>query len=324
MCADNTQLQYPNIFGCWDSRASVRVTPRRKVSELRGKTVFPRSLVPVCAHKLILKEAPEATDQILARRLYSYLDTTVILEQGVINPTLLQIAWNRLGLDFPAQMRFDAYRIYCDEAYHALFSVDLEQQVSELTGVSPIAFPEPNFMRCLRESIQVVPSDLRDLASLCFSIVSETLISGALSTIPEDPTVLDIVRQVVSDHARDERRHHAYFSKVFEIAWPQFGIHERHILGPLFARHIIAFLEPDTQMLQRIVGQYVNDEQAAEVITESHTRRGVMEDIQRASRATMSILARGGVFDDPMIADSFERAGLVPTAQWREGGSIAT
>ncbi|MGH3428697.1 MAG: diiron oxygenase [Pseudonocardiaceae bacterium] len=315
MNQDFRDIPYPDIFGKWDSKASVRATPRRAIeaAQTPTKSFFPRSLMPVCDHHLVTRLPDAVIEEILTQRLYCYLDATTVLEQNVVNPVLLEIAHDGLAVEFASDMRFDAHKIYCDEAYHALFSADLKKQIVTATGVWPIAAPEPSFMHRLRLSHDAVPAELRGLASLCFAVVSETLISALLSHIPADPTVVDSVRLTVADHARDERYHHAYFSKILPFVWPQLRRHERKVLGPLFADYIISFLGPDYPMLQAILQPHLQDRDAVtEVLHDCHDHLDVVRDIRQASHTTVRLLAKAGVLDDALTAQTFTDAGLLP------------
>ena len=139
----------------------------------------------------------------------------------------------------------DAYKIYTDEAWHAQFSDDLQRQVAVRTGVGPGTFEEPNFFRKLKAFQQDVLADERQLVMIFFTIVSETLISAILAGIPADQRVVMAVRELVADHAEDEGRHHAYFSRLLEFTWPRLNKRQRAVIGPLLPEMVLAFLEPD-------------------------------------------------------------------------------
>ena len=155
------------------------------------------------------------------------------------------ISRRRSGFDLPETMIEDAYKIYTDEAWHAQFSDDLQRQVAVKTGVGPSVFEEPNFFRKLKGSSTDLGPDEQRLVMIFFTIVSETLISAILSGIPSDTRVVTAVRELVADHAEDEGRHHAYFSRLLEFTWPRLNKTQRAVIGPLLPEMILAFLEPD-------------------------------------------------------------------------------
>ncbi|MGH9760902.1 MAG: diiron oxygenase, partial [Blastocatellia bacterium] len=117
----SAESQYLSKFQDWDDRARVRVSPRRLLSEeeLNGKLYFSPGLVPIVGHPRIREMGQAAIRAILAQHLYGYLDFTTRFEVEVVNAATQEIAKGNAGLSLPEEMKFDAYKIYCDEAYHS-------------------------------------------------------------------------------------------------------------------------------------------------------------------------------------------------------------
>src|SRR5947199_3439072 len=134
--ADGATAPYSSALDGWHERASIRVAPRRTIDPAEGDAFyFSPDLVPIARH-LLIRRLPDATfREILIQHLFRYLDFTAKLESLVINRTILAIAHGSVGLWVPEPMRFDALKLYCDEAYHTLFSVDLARQVRDRTGL---------------------------------------------------------------------------------------------------------------------------------------------------------------------------------------------
>jgi len=303
---------YESIFTDWDTRSTVRTRPRRMIEEVdHGMVLFSPPLAPCVSHPLLQERGRAAVDEFLTRRLYLYLDFTTILEQGYINPTLMRIGRGNIGVRFSEEMRLDAHRIYCDEAYHALFSADLKHQVEVCTRTPATVVGWPRFTDVLREAKWHVPSGMRPLVEICFAVVSETLISGVLSGIPADPSVVTAVRESIADHAVDERKHHAYFTKLMEDFWPQLGAAEQRTLGPLFADFIIAFLGPDLRAQGAILRAMLFDPaEARQILADTHPAADVGAAIRQAARYTIRLLERVGVLRDGGVYEHFLRLGL--------------
>jgi hypothetical protein len=207
----------------------------------------------------------------------------------------------------------DAYQIYTDEAWHAQFSDDLQRQVAVTTGVGPCVFEEPNFFRKLNGFQQDLGRDEQRLVMIFFTIVSETLISAILSGIPQDPRVVPAVRELVADHAQDEGRHHAYFSRLLEFTWPRLNKAQKELIGPLLPEMVLAFLEPDFVAIAgnlRACG--LSAEQIDQVMTESYPPASVRANIRASSKATIKHFERVGVVDDPRTAEALEASRLWP------------
>ena len=299
--------------GEWDAGAAVRTKPRRRLSEAGGEDFyFAPGLVPVARHPLVVALGPPAIRRVLVEHLQTHLVFTERLEHDCVNATLQRIARGRVGVEMSPQMRLDAYRLYCDEAYHALFSADLALQVETATGIGPRGGEPPAFLRHLRRVRAAQPPALRRLADMLFAVVSETLISGTLRESWRDARVEPAVREVLGDHAEDEEHHHLYFTAFFELLWPRLTPAERAAVGPLLPGFIRGFLSPDRPAIEAaLVRCGVRPADTAQVLAESYPEEIVLADMREASRVTRRLFARTGVLDEPATADAFAAAGLL-------------
>lgn len=307
---------YRSPFGTWFERASVRSAPRRMLDE-RGpdKYVFSPELVPLARHELVRALPEQVFGELLTQHLYRYLDFTAKLEHLVVNHTVLGIAHGTVGVELPDEMRMDAYKIYCDEAYHALFSADLVRQVRTRTGVQPMLDVQPYFMRRLVEIQESVPEALRPLVELLFVICSETLISATLAEVPDDPRVYSAVRDTIRDHAQDEGRHHAYFAQFLKFLWHQMDPALRRTAGRLLPELVHAFLRPDLPAMRvELLGYGLARDDVEQVLAEVFDEQVVTAYARSTARRTLRYFAELGVFDDGGTRAGFERAGLLEGA----------
>lgn len=302
-----------SIVNSWDSRSAVRSKSRRILDRDTAKrTFFPLALAPCATHPLVTAKGQEAIDEFLIRRLYLYLDAISVIELEIVNPVLVGLTTGRLGLELPDDMRLDAYRIYCDEAYHAVSVVDLRLQVEALTQVRSRPVRRLPFAQSLRLARSEFPAAMVGYVDLCAAIVSETLISGALSEIPRDVNVNDTVRASVADHAADERVHHAYFARVLEIMWQQVGERGRAELTRLLGNLVLAFLDPNLAAQASILVQMgFGVEAAQQICAESIGRVRYSTEMHRAARGTLSAMRRVGALDDKRVQDSLCELGLL-------------
>jgi hypothetical protein len=309
------EAAYASAFKSWHERASVRVKPRRQLDQEEPSALvyFPPELVPASQHALVQELGADTVDRVLIQQLHTYLEFTSELEHGAVNPVAAMISRRRSGFDLPETMVEDAYKIYTDEAWHAQFSDDLQRQVASKTGVGPSVFEEPNFFRKLNGFQENLVRDEQRLVMIFFTIVSETLISAILQGIPQDTRVVGAVRDLVADHAQDEGRHHAYFSRLLEFTWPRLNKAQKELIGPLLPEMVLAFLEPDFVAIAgnlRACG--LGAEQIDQVMTESYPPATVRAGIRSASRATIRHFERVGIVDDPRTAEALEASRLWP------------
>ena len=298
----------------WDRLASVRTKPRRLLlkEEVADKVFFSPDLMPVTKHPIIADLGESAIRQLLVKRLYHYLDVTTSIEVNLVNNVLAHLFNGQTGIDLPEEMLFDAYEIYCDEAYHALFSIDLKRQVAVETGIAPTLHPSLRVLIRLKELRLSTPPHLAELAQFFFVVVYEMLISSILAAVPGDKRVVSVVRQVVADHAKDEGRHHAYFSKIFDFLWPRLEPGQRAIIGPLLPYAIRASLEPDYGAVLSMLAPYeLSPADLRIVMNEAYPSQQVIADIRRAAKATLRLFERNDLFADPLTADAFQKCGLI-------------
>jgi hypothetical protein len=307
-------IVYSRKLANWDTKASVRVKPRRillREEEASGKLYFSPELVPIAQHPLVRQVGPEMVRDMQVQHLYRYLDFTTQLELEVINEVSKEIALGKLDADFPDVMREDAFKLCTDEAHHAYFSDDVKRQVVAATGLMPDDHGTPHFLRQLRSLQREIPTELSLLGELLFTVVSETLISTILSQIPKDERVVTVVRNIVADHAEDEGRHSAYFSQFFLYLWPQLSCEQKAILGPLLPRFIRAFLEPDLNAIGRGLARYpLEHDQVRSILDQCYPADRVAADARQAAKVTLRLFENSGVLDDPRIADDFRACEL--------------
>ncbi|MEV5885336.1 diiron oxygenase [Streptomyces sp. NPDC052020] len=273
---------------------------------------FPPELVPVLYHPSVREQEQPVINSVLLQRLHIYLDFTADLEQLVVTPVTQLISRRRSGFDLPAEMLRDSYKICTDEAWHAQFSDDLQAQLVTATKESPLSSGEPFFLTRLHAVKSTMDSSLRPLADLFFTVVSETLISSILSGIPKDRQVFTAVRETVADHAEDEGRHHAFFARFFEIAWPQLTLSQQELVGALLPEFVVAFLRPDTAALGRMLQPTGLPADAIRaVIEETYPPARVEADMRAAAAATLRLCERTGVFTSGRATEAFHRCGLL-------------
>jgi hypothetical protein len=309
------ELVYSSKLAEWDSRASVRIKPRRELccdEDQPDYSYFPVGLVPTARHELVLRRGPAAVERVLVQRLYAYLDFTTELEMCAINPMCVEISRGRTGFALPPGILEDAFKIYTDEAWHAQFSDDLLRQVTRCTGQVAALPDRPAFVARVAAVAEELPPEVRRLVRLFFAIVSETLISAVLSDIPNDAQVAPAVREVVRDHAIDEGVHHSYFSHLLTYVWPQLGGAERAAIGTVVPRLIRAFLEPDWQAhaaALRCAGLTL--EEVGQVLCDCYTDQDVARTVRGDAHATIRYFERLGAFSDSATLEAFQAAGLV-------------
>lgn len=307
------QRFYRSPFAAWDERASVRCAPRRQLIEAPasgGPPLFSPSLVPAIHHPIVARRGPEARNDLIARHALRYLDFTAKLEHLVVNKTVLSIAHGACGTDVPDEMRLDAFRIYCDEGYHAFFSADLMHQIQIRTGIRPTG-KTPFFLTAFSEICERLSSEQRPLAEMLFVIVSETLITASLAEASRKNDMDPGLRASLEDHASDEGRHHVYFAAYLPRLWDQLSASERTLAASLLPDLLRAFLHPDLGALEtdlKTVGLSASD--AEQVLAETCSPEAISRHAASCSGKTIEYFRQLGALDDAGVIERLAEMGV--------------
>jgi P-aminobenzoate N-oxygenase AurF len=304
---------YESKFGNWDNRAAVRSRPRRVINapDLESQVFFPPESVPAVSHDLVIRRGPDVVFQILVRSLYQYLHFTTTLEQVAVLPVTSNISLGLIGYSVPEAMLADAFKITTDEAWHAQFCYDFTQELVRATKVSAESVAEPRFVSALAQTRRTFDPNVRHLVDLAFAVVSETLVSALLADIPYDRRLSRPVRELVSDHAADEGRHHAYFRSFLRWLWPQLTDTEHVLIGSRIPEFVHLFLAADLRSVTSILrASGLPAAEIKEIISDSYTKSSGT-DLRIAARSTVRGFCEVGALALPEVYEAFLTAGLL-------------
>lgn len=274
--------------------------------------LFSPSLVPPLRHPIVIERGTNFAERLLAHCFFAYADFTSVLEREAINVVAARLARKDFWCSLPASMYIGAGRIYTDEAFHAQESDEIIVAVARGAHMEPKHLHRPRFMTMLDSLYAGLDTTTRKLVLIGFSMVSETLISSILDYIPKDPLVVGQVRGFVREHARDEGRHHAYFSGLLRYGWPQLPKLHQELLGPLLPKFVKWFLEPDLQWLNSFLREEgLSPQQIERVVGESYVESDVSNAIRVAARHSISLFSKVGVLESAACLDAFSREDLV-------------
>lgn len=312
MIADCRAMPAVRAFDAWDTRAWVRRCSTASAPQGDGAEFFPARLVPHLGHPAVLAATPAQRTYLAAQHLYQWLNFTVDFEVSVVNRAAATMANGTCGVRLPEAAAATAYKIYVDEGFHSLESLRVLRQVEASSGIGALPYDFSRFLRRLDAVGAGQPGDQR-LVRLLQVVVFETLITAILADIPNDHRVLPVVRQVVADHAIDERRHHAYFAAFFRELWANLGPPARKVTALLLAPLVLESLQPATRpAFDALVACGFAEPEARDIVADAYDEASVTAGVRFAARNTIALFKDCGVLEQPGARDAFARAGLVP------------
>lgn len=303
---------YESAFESWYEKASVRAAPRRVVVHAEGVPPFPPELVPIFRHATVASLDVRPRNRLLAMHLVRYLEFTAQLELLVVDPALVALANDPMYALTP-EMRLDALRMVCDEAYHALFSVDLQNQVASAYGLNLAERERAWFLNRLDRLLATTAREDAELVRLLFVIISETLISADLSEQVRPSSAPDGVRGALRDHALDEGRHHAFFAFFLKQLWSSLDARQRQRSGALVPKLVDIFLRADKRAVwQDLADVGVDADAATEVVETTFAGPGISEQRRRVASRTLRYFADLDAFDSVEARESLHVHGFAP------------
>ena len=296
----------------WSTAATVRAVARRRLADKDRGLPFSPELVPLMSHALVRSRDDAVQRMILGQKLHSYFRFTTHLELKAVLPACTMIGLKESAIRTTDEFAHDGFKIAVDEAHHAYCAEDMKQQLTAITTIRPYRERPPAFLRMLAGERDALDGKFKQLALLAFTCVSETLITSSLANVPADERVIRAIRDVIMDHARDEAKHHGYFSCFMETMWAQFTVEERDVVGPLFAKFIGTFLSHDAEAESDwLEAAGFSGADRTRIVAESYEAIDLRKIHRQASKPTVALMNRFGMLDHPATTDALAAAGLV-------------
>ncbi|WP_448317094.1 diiron oxygenase [Streptomyces sp. CO7] len=306
-------MTHPQVAKDWYESAGVRSGPRRMLEEDRevGLKVFPEALVPHLHHEGLADLPEEGRSALLTQHFYTYMLFTSHLETKVVNRGAAMVAHGEVDIDVGPESRLDAFKIYSDEAYHALFSMDVVQQVEKVTATPVLPYDfAPRAARLDRTAHRFLPEH-GTLAHLLQVVAFETVVTRFLARIPRDETVFRVVREVVGDHVRDEVHHHAYFTRFFKELWAGLSPSLRVKVACSMPHFVDDCLRPDLAPVRAaLLSVGVAADRADEVIRDCYREETLVAGVRDAGRHTLGLCESVGAFEIPEAREQLHLLGL--------------
>ena len=304
-------MQYQSPFANWYTYSTVH-KPLPDFTCETDLVLFPPELVPGVGHPLVDKLGNHAVRRLTMRKLESYNEFTEKLEYKAVMAASIKIAKNPLAFGLSEQAGREARLIVTDESHHAYVAIELIKQLPGFSELPPLSLSQPPFLRGLEELEIGLPTEFADDLLIAFVSISETLITSILRRIPRDPRVVSAVRNTVRDHCIDEARHHSYFVYVVHQHWASSPPDRREILGPLYARLIRLFLDPDIDLCRAWLLEAGLDPPDAEVVLRDHySPERVAASVRADAFPTLKLMERVGILDHGTARSAFVEQKLI-------------
>lgn len=309
---DNDALM---VFSDWDDVSTVRTRPN--AYDLSGwkqgdehKDWFVPVATPWLADEAVQCHGDAVRQAILARYLVMFLDYTTELETRIVNRSIITIAHDRIGFGLSPELKLTGLQLYSDEAYHAVMSAAVANQVSNIYCITNRE-PASERVRNIRALVSTADPAYTELAWFVVGFVSETVITKEFLKISK-ATVYAPVYRMLRDHLADELKHSLYFSHLFTIVWQGASEAQKRFMSSFIVQAIYEFFRlHETWLFDNLTIVGV-DAASARII---HGRQQGSAPHRARARAgctaTITAMKRSGFFKEPVNVKLFADAGLI-------------
>ncbi len=303
-------------LGDWNIRASVRTSdyqyklPPDLEKQLESRDWFPPALLPYLRHAEVRLADKAITKRLCANHLVNFLNYTTLLEHRIVNRSVEIIVHDELEFAIPPRMKTAALQLYTDEGYHALFSYQLAEQISEFYGMATQSTMHRRIIK-LNKLIDTTPDKQKSITWLLVGFVSETIIAKDLRDVYQK-TLVCSVQEMLRDHLADEARHSRYFSEVFHYLWLQMSDEQRLSSARQLLDIILIFFETDQKWLELSLRSVQLSETAVEqILTMMADPHAHILRAREGAIPTFQALKKAGFFKRPEIRQLFSKMGLI-------------
>ena len=250
----------------WYRQASVRTAPRRLLEKGDQYRYFSTTVAPLLTHEVFFDLSIDRLQEVEIQLLYKYLRFTEYLETKLVNKVILKIFNDEYSLGFPDKLRKEAYKIYCDEAYHALQAADMIEQIEEVSGVAPLKIPV-DIDAELKQLEAIFPTEIAPYFDLFFVSVAENLVSQELNGYIKDKSIHPQILALMRDHARDEMAHAQFFRDIMHQIYLQIGEQLFEQFVGYIPQFLEAYLIPSSERMHQLLKQQLDEHQCQKVIS---------------------------------------------------------
>lgn len=276
----------------WGAQAMVRAGQRSLTwpEFQEDERLFSTELTPYLEHPKVRSLGLSAARALGAQRLADYLAKTEIVEIDIVNRAVEYI-FSLPGL--PEDVRMDVLKIYTDEGYHVLMMAEFRDGINNAIGTDLERRRIPE-IESIIGIIRALPESQRGLGYLCCATVTETLITASLRQAG-DERLYPPVGRVLKEHASDEMRHQAFFTRFAQAYIPTLDEESQSLIEWLYPLMMWLFLCPSfSQLRSDLIAAGLAADHVEQIMEESFDRAQLQQQFLSASTATRQLFSRLG------------------------------
>lgn len=212
------------------------------------------------------------------------------------------------GLYIPISHRLLADQTLADEALHKTISSDLIHQFGhDWSSFTPEYEARTEIV--LQWATQRGLHPLITLVILCCvteGCITQFLASATRKDIDYEPAL----KRSIVHHARDEARHHRFFTDVFRLLFTQLDMACKPKYATLIPQFLRAFLDPDKKAARFVMEGVFDAAEIEQRIQATYPEEVVIHSVTQGGSHLARLSAEEGLFDLHGVKEAWIKAGL--------------
>ncbi|RPG53597.1 MAG: hypothetical protein CBE48_001120 [Flavobacteriales bacterium TMED288] len=303
----------------WDKHAAVRVSNKSydlKLNDIDSNDDLNWHLPSYSAilkHDGLKSLSDDQKRFVMGTQLLEFVEKTTIFEVEHVNNVANSLALGKYNFEIPNILKVDAFKIYTDEGFHALFSKKMADDIKKYYKIEDDITPYlKNFFLELNNIGSEFGKKYSYLSNLSSTIVSESMIVQDISNEMKG-IVYEPIREMFKDHMIDEAYHANYFGTLLKVIWPQFSEKEKEIMSFNLCESILLLSKPRVDIYHYSLSKLGFDKKRiSEIISDVYDNKETKENIlKKKSSQVLKLLENSGVFNFTFAKEKFKASELI-------------
>ena len=303
----------------WDKHAAVRVSNKSydlnidDISSNEDLNWHLPSYSLILEHDDLKSLNDDQKRFVMGTQLLEFVEKTTIFEVEHVNNVANSLALGKYDFEIPNILKVDAFKIYTDEGFHALFSKKMSDDIKKYYKIEDDITPYlKNFFSKLNNIGSKFGKKYSYLSNLSSTIVSESMIvqdiSNEMRGIVHEPII-----EMFKDHMIDEAYHANYFGTLLKVIWPQLSDKQKEIMSSNLCESILLMSKPRVDIYYYTLSKLgFAKKRISEIINDVYDNKETKKNtLKKKSSQVLKLLKNSGVFNFSFAKEKFKNSELI-------------
>ncbi|WP_434347405.1 diiron oxygenase [Myxococcus virescens] len=295
----------------WEARGSIRTRPRKPIDFAKEGHFFPTEKQPLLLNEVASSLGQDSRNTLLLHSFFKYLNDIINLEVKFIVSACEKLIDGKLPLNYPDNLKLNAYTVIIDEYYHVYVAKDMILQLrNQHPEFKELDYPLSDSYRSVIETKALLDEKYHDVFEILAVCIFETTLVRELVEFFNSDNIHPSIKYYINDHMNDESRHYGFFLDLMKYTWENLPEEYRAAIGTHIAFFVKRYLniESDKAYNAQLLGHLTGTSQATEQVAVLYKGFDITPDIPIVKNV-LTALKNSGVANHASVRTSFNAIG---------------